>query len=587
MPRLLNALREHRHFFIVVTLLTLVTTFPTIVYVFKTDVFWHPAGTSHDVYIKFWDVWYGKQFLTGQADPFHTDLIFHPEGTSLSFHPFFIPHIIVVNLLSFILPVSNAFSLAYLLIVFFSALSAYTYLCWLFKDKWIALLGAVVFGFSPHVVGHPNHPEIAFVATIPLALYCFHRGIKEKHRVLVALAGLFTGLTTVVTLYSYICLLIVLGFFILALASARWRDKRFWLNVTLLVLTIALSSIWRIYPLMSSSDSVGNVAMWHGEEEVRTDAISYFVNHHNPAFSSLLESIPLVVSSNKLSETSYLGYLPLLLIGLGLLTTMTRRKMAPWVLLCSLFLILRLGSHLVVSGAVYSDILLPKYYLNQLLPIVFSSFWAADHLMIGALLPLAVLACYGLVALQKRSTIAVKPAFILALVAIVALEYHIPVQTDRVFPVGDGKISEERLAFLDWLEQEDSEIRLINLPMGRPHSKIYNLYQSLSGFPHAEGAISRTPDSAFDYIRANLLLNAWHQQQPISCVLENRSAYLADLAQLEQDGFSHIVHHRSFYNWKNVTDSFKNVDLAYDDEFVSIYRLRDLQASCPAPAADT
>ncbi|MCE2471080.1 MAG: hypothetical protein J4G18_04120 [Anaerolineae bacterium] len=48
MPRLLNALREHRHVFIVVILLTLVTTFPTIVYVFKTDVFWHPAGTSLD-----------------------------------------------------------------------------------------------------------------------------------------------------------------------------------------------------------------------------------------------------------------------------------------------------------------------------------------------------------------------------------------------------------------------------------------------------------------------------------------------------------------------------------------------------------
>ena len=154
MLRISNTLREHRHFFVVVVLLTLVTTFPTIVYVFKTDVFWHPAGAHRDVYIKIWDVWYGGQFLSGQADRFHTDLLFYPEGTSLVFHPFFIPHIIVVNALNILLPLSNAFSLAYLLIIVISALSAYVYLHWLFKDKWIALLGAVVFGFSPIVVGH-------------------------------------------------------------------------------------------------------------------------------------------------------------------------------------------------------------------------------------------------------------------------------------------------------------------------------------------------------------------------------------------------------------------------------------------------
>ena len=70
MQRLRTTLREHGHFLIIVTLLTLVMTFPTIVYVFKTDVFWLPTGDSLDVYIKLWNVSYGKQFLTGQADRF-------------------------------------------------------------------------------------------------------------------------------------------------------------------------------------------------------------------------------------------------------------------------------------------------------------------------------------------------------------------------------------------------------------------------------------------------------------------------------------------------------------------------------------
>ncbi len=39
MLKLRGALLEHRHFIVVVTLLTLVMTYPTIEYVFRTDVF--------------------------------------------------------------------------------------------------------------------------------------------------------------------------------------------------------------------------------------------------------------------------------------------------------------------------------------------------------------------------------------------------------------------------------------------------------------------------------------------------------------------------------------------------------------------
>ncbi len=580
MPRLLNALREHRHVFIVVTLLTLATTFPTIIYVFKTDVFWHPAGTSYDVYIEFWDIWYGKQFLTGQADRFYTDQIFYPEGLSLAFHSFFIPHIILVNALNLLLPISNAFSLAYLLNIFLCALSAYAYLCWLFKDKWIALFGAIVFGLSPHVVGHPNHPAIASVAALPLAIYFLHRGITENRRVLVALAGLLAGLTSIVTLYVYICLMITLGFFVLALALARWRDKNFWINVVLLSLAVSISSFWRIQPLLDKSDSLEAMATWHGEDEVGTNAISFLLNHNNPLFRRLSESNWLAVSRIKLSGTSYLGYLPLLLILVGLLLTRTRRKMVPWVFLCALFLILRLGSHLHINGAVYPNILLPKFYLNQLLPVIFASFWEADHFMMGALLPFAVLICYGLDGLRQRYPVVKNPMFILALVVIVALEYHVPVQSDRTFPKEDGTISKPRLAFLEWLDNEDDDVHLINLPMGRQNSKIYNLYQALSGFPHAEGAISRTPESAYNYIRANRLLKSWYEKLPISCESVDRDAYLTGLAQLGSDGFSHVVYHLGFKYEEAINESFRKVEPSYADEYVWIFHLKDLRDSC-------
>ena len=116
--------------------------------------------------------------------------------------------------------------------------------------------------------------------------------------------------------------------------------------------------------------------------------------------------------------------------------------------------------------------------------------------------------------------------------------------------------------------------------MGRRNSKRYNLYQSLSGYPHAEGAISRTPESAFSYIRANFLLNAWHNQHSINCEMAERESYLLGLAQLEEDGFSHIVHHRNLHNAGKISESFRYAEPAYSDDFVSIYRLSNLRDTC-------
>ncbi len=572
--RLISQLREHRHVLVIVTLLTLALTYPAIRYVLRSDVFWLP-GENYDVFIKYWDVWYGGQFLTGQADRFYTDLMFYPKGLSLNYHPFFIPQIIVVNALSIFLPVSNAISLTYLLITATCAFSAYVYLFWLFKDKWIALFGAVVFGFSPHVVGHPYHPDIASMATVPLAIYCFHRGLRERRMRLVILAGLLTGLTTVISMYMYVCIVIMLGFFICAFAVSKLRDKRFWLAVLLLLLAIAVSSVWRVYPLMAGSEDIDEVAVWHGERELRADALSYFINYRNPFIGPLAETVMEFSTGGHISTTSYLGYLPLALILYGLFASATRRRMLPWALLCAVFLVLRLGSHLNVNGILYPDIMLPKYYFDQILPAIFESFWEVDNFMMGALLPLTVLACFGLAAIQKRFATASKPLFILALVALVVVEYWIPAQ-GRV-------ISDEQVAYLDWLKQDDEtkESRLINLPMGRRNSKVYNLYQALSGFPQAEGAISRTPEGAFDYFRANYLLNAWYDRRSVHCDTPDREAYLAGLGQLEQDGFSHVVFHRQRQNWAEVRESFQGIKPSYIDDFVSIYRLQDLRDSCP------
>ena len=234
-----------------------------------------------------------------------------------------------------------------------------------------------------------------------------------------------------------------------------------------------------------------------------------------------------------------------------------------------------MGPNLRINGVAYPDILLPKHFLDQIPPGLFRAFVATDQFMAGAVLPLAVLACFGLFALRIRFPGAAKPAVVLALVAIVAFEYHMPV-SERI-------ISQDRIAFLDWLRSEEDEgkIRLINLPVGQAASHVYNLYQALSGYPHAEGAISRTPESAFDYIKANSILSAWLDERPSSCQMPGRGAYISALSKLEADGFSHVVFHLFWSSFDQVNESLANVRHSYSDKYTIIARMSDLRASCP------
>jgi len=579
------ALIEHLHAIIVVTLLTLVMTFPSIVQVFRTDEFWLPvgpsSGESHDLYIHLWDIWYGKQVLTGQADLFYTDLIFYPAGVSLVNHPQFLPLSIFVNLLLAVMPLSNAYCLSFLLIIISSALAAYIYLHWLFQDKWLALLGAIAFGLSPQTIGYPYWPSIAWIAPIALALNCFHRGICEKRAGLVALAGLWTGLHTITVLYNYVVLVIMFAFFILALGASRWRDRIFWRHVALLGLTIAISSAWLLIPMLQDGDAIGDTLSYYSFGEYGNDVLSFFSSHKNPIYGPLAYQlgIPYETSANK---SSFLGFLPLALVGIGLFNIGVRRRMLPWLGLCLVFVILCLGSTLHIYGVEFENILLPKHFLNQLAPSVFASFATTDLLMPGARLPLAVLICFGVIALRQRYPLAGKPWVILVFSLIIALEYQIPISIESEFPIVGGRFTEERRAFVDWLAAEDEdEIRLINLPFGRDNSKIYLFYQSLHGFPQTDGAISRPPDSALDYMRRNSVLSIWRENRPTNCVIQGANSYRAGLSQLIEDGFSHIVHHHGFYFWKKISDSFRYVEPAYSDAYVSIYRLDDLRESCP------
>ena len=571
-------IRRHLPFLIITTALIIAMTWPAMALVFDADAFAVPTRNA-DVWQKLWDVWHWQRFLAGESSFYHSDALFYPVGVSLAYENFSLPQMIAVGLLSAILPIASAYTLTYLLIVFAVACSAYVYLNYLFRDRWLAILGACVFGFSQHVIAHAAHPDVNLILSFPLTAYCLQRGIREGRLRHLLAGGFIAGFTAFLSLYIFACLLISLALMILAYAIGRWKDLRFWRWMLLLALAIAFASAGRVLPILSDSHDLSAALAKGATKETGTDLLSYFVNYRHPITTPVLKSLFAVDSPFYEPHTSYLGYLPLALIIIGLLRSGSRRLMLPWLALALPFLLLRLGSALQIDGEQFSHIVLPKAFLADLLPPLIAPFHATDHFQMGLLLPLAVMTGYGL-----KSIIGARPAnqrrlITLALAALIAFEYY-ETTASRVLPA-------EQLAFIDWLREDGAEAtpRLINLPLGRQHSKLYGFHQTLTGFPQVEGLTGRTPPAAYAYIEGNLLLNAWRGGDGILCFPPRQSIYLSALEALRKDGFTHVIWHHAIARQPALARSFVDAQAAYSDEYARVYRLEDLRQSCDLSAS--
>ena len=578
MSSLLRALRNHLHFVLISLVLTVVMTWPAIVHVFDRDVFWLPHHDG-DVYVRFWEAWHVERVISGLNTLNFSDMLFYPVGMSLDLYPFNLFHSLLLAALKSVLPDSNAFSLAYLVIILVTMWAGYCFLNYFFRDKWLASFGAVVFGLSQHVVGHAHHPDLNLLATVPLALLALHRGVKQCSRGWMTIAGVVCGITVFASMYVFVCLLLTIGIFALYFALSRWRRAQFWIGLAVMLVTAALISAVRIAPMLLNQGELAAALNKNQGEETGNDLVASFVNYRHPVTTPfLLELLDIDTSTERLNgwrHTSYLGFLPLLLSLFALAKAHDRRKLLPWLLLFGLFFVLRLGSELRINDVIHSGVFLPKNYLNKLIPPVFASVHETDHFQIGILIPLAVLSCVGLRLALTNVSRAYRTPVVLAAISLVAFEYY--------YSPYSLTIAEQETAFINWLQSEpdQDQIRLINLPMGRGQSELYGFHQSFHGYPHVEGVAMRTPASSYEYIRSNNLLNTWFKDRvALKCSIDSFDSFLPAARQLVEDGFTHIVLHRQLSSARQLAQEFDSLDMAYQDRYTFIYRVPDLFDAC-------
>ena len=573
-----RCLIKHLHFIVVVPTLIIAVTWPVFPNLFDGDSYWLPSQ-NHDIFMKLWDAWYGMMLLGGKADFYFTDLHFHPGGLSLDFHNFSLPHMLVFGALQRIVAVDTAYSLTHLLTIFANALSAYLVLLAWFRDRWVALAGALVFGLHPYLIHHSPHPDVINLFTVPPSLYALHRGIVARRKAWLAISAALLGITAFVGMYIFVCLLITIGIYTMWLASKYGSSRWFWSYVAVFLCLAAAISMIRIYPMLGDSHGLDEALNKGSVASRSSDLLEYIANPRHPHLGPLFAAAFGGLTKHNHSGHSYIGFVFLVVAGYALVASSCRRRLYPWVAALLFFMVLRLGDTLIVNGHSYDDIRLPDFYLKAWFRWLFGAFWDVEHYLIGLIFPSAVVFAYGLKQISARLAPRRLAAAILSIAIVCAYEGYSPQRAGLTIP-------QSRLDFIHWLAQEPNqdEIHIINLPIGRKPSKVYGYYQTLSGYPQAEGLASRTPENAYRYIDDNLLLRSWRSTKPVRCLPNAKEDFSQDLRRLQADGFTHIVLHHDLVDLHSLPRSFDHVPAAYSDDTVAIYRLDDIHATCDSTA---
>ena len=404
------------------------------------------------------------------------------------------------------------------------------------------------------------------------------------------------GFTAYFGMYIFVCNFLTVGLFLLLFARSKWKDKTFWRGLALLGILAFVVSAGRVLPILGDRAALDRSIQMSIETSRSYDLLRLFVPDRHPLLTPFFSAVtgletepPALHSKTAISDRntrSYVGITTLALITFGLIRPSSRRRMLPWLLIALAFIILRLGPTLRFNGVDYPDILLPKHFLDHLLPTVFAAVSYSEHFQIGVVLPISVLACYGLRATQESLSHRRSAPIALCIVAIIAFEtWWLP---------SVREVDSRTIEYVDWFAAQDHQqsIALVNLPTKR---YVYGIHptlmwhQTLHEFPIAGFFVSRPSPSSFRYMDANPVLSAGRNQQGIACGKSRQTEVSAALDRLQTDGFSHVVLHKPMSGSAPFLASFADITPAYEDGYTSVYTIAQLRDYCdnPPPGTDS
>ena len=472
----------------------------------------HIPGISEDGPIHVWHLWWLKHSLFElKSNPIITNYVFWPQTINTVFDC----HTFTNALIS--LPLQPIFGLVLtsnLIIIAsltLSAIGAYLLTRHVLKDKLVAFVAGIIFGFPPYIFAHLLDGHTNLITTWPIPFYVLFllRVLKKLRWKDAAAAGIFLGVLSLND-YTYTAFsLILTGLILLYHLLTGWRGL---FNPKTISRLGLMSVVWLV---IFSPLAIPALKTFLGGFQPGVPL--WVQNFYGADLLWFLKPSPLHPFLGKLAPIPKLGIIEstvslgwsvifLSLVGTFLILISKQRPLKLWVFLAAALFLLALGPSLRVNdvsewwfGEFRVMVPLP-YILLHAVPFIGGT-QEPVRMASVLMLPLSVLTAFALKSLTSRFSrfgkiVAVEIASALIIFEFLALP----------FPLNDMKVPE----VYGQIAKDEGEFAVMNLPLGWNNNDealgqtvLGNLqyYQVVHQHPILRGTVSRLPNENFDFYK--------------------------------------------------------------------------------------
>lgn len=517
-------------------LLTIAMTWPVVVNLGEI------AGDGVDLYSHLWTFhWIRDALLNGQ-NPYFTERIFYPTGVSLANHNIAWLQILLWIPLQALFGSVPGYNILMIGVIAANGLALYLLALELLKNRAVAFVCGLIVAFWPYVITQNEHPNMMFIAWVPLALLFLHRALQpgaSHPRCSALLAALFLALTAWVRLQLMVMAVIPVGLFVLSLLWPQdWAARKRSGGQLLLIgaatavlilpvtLPVAIHQITRPNPQDLFLDE---------DEEKQTDLLAYITpTQQHPLWDSTLAPIYGRFHQNfdvqNQKRAPYLGYSVILLALIG--AAAAARRSRAWTVMAVILLLFALGPILRINGQLFPAVPMP-YRLVAENPLV-RLLRTPDRMNVLLGIPLSMLAGFGLLVLRRWVQRPFHGHLLLGIVTLLILSEYAP------FPYPQSSAAVP--AWLADRQNDADNYALLHLPNHLfEDNKFYMYYQTVHGKPIVNGKVARVPRTALAFWQAVPLLN---QLQAESAVQIDRADVSRQLGLLHEAGVRYLVIHK-------------------------------------------
>jgi hypothetical protein len=493
------------------------------------------AGDGFDRYVFQWTNWWVTRALSQGQSPYHTEMMFHPSGVGLHFLSFSWLNTFVWWPLQALVGHVAAYNFTVWWSWPLAGFGAYLLGREVFGDRRASFIAGLVFAFYPYHFAQRNHLNLLSIQWIPFSLLYLIRAMRTGRRLDGCLSGLFFACSGLSGWH-----LMTLG----GMLGGMWllygwlTERSEWSQgagraLIALVVTAGLLTGPLLAPVVYEiATNPESQAIDLGKEtETQTDLAAYILpNLYHPLWGHLAAPIHGRFLRNK-DHSAALGYVPLALVGYGLLSIHRERRIRFWLVGLAVFWFLALGPFPRINGQPYPTIPLPYRLAGWTLPV--SSLRNPERFNIIVGLCVSMVAGVSTVRVLSNLALRRATAAFIVLSGLVLLEYWSWPFPTRPLEVPAGY---QRIA------TDPGDFAIVDLPISNDLSKQYMVYQTVHRKATVTGHVSRPPDGAYDFIEANGLLRAF---------LRGRQPDFAgnagvEMAALADAGVRYVVVHKEY-----------------------------------------